>query len=496
MIHKKKVLLISATSPMVITQPTDGEINAYKRYLTLRFYNYSYGVDPKFLGLIGNRNNQNDGLLHLAKILKNHGHEVIYVAPIPEQGIAEMIDSIIENFYNVDFVGFYAHTCSVYFAELISKELKRRNKNIVTILGGPHAAGIDFIDEFSSIDIYVRGRAHRSLLWIIENPQKLRGFISEKDVPIGFLIKNESELFLDPEYSFLNVKTLPVARVYTSLGCGKIQPCLFCGSLVGHNNYIKGDLAKIFKNIDNLVQNYNTQSLYIGDEDFLKDPEHAERFIDALHFRYKGVLNFTIQSHVESICRNERLLQKIENSGMCLEIQIGAESANQKILDLSKKICRAKNIEKAAMLVKQHGIILFANWLSWLPGESIATHNYTTDFIAELMIKGLLDYSESYIVVPYPGTEMYVQREKLGIEVLDWDFSKWRPENKPIWRYVNGPSTEIMYQEHHKRIEVISNIYKNKITDLSLSKGILDFDPLETMLSGKVVKNQNTSSSL
>ncbi len=444
----------------------------WKAYLALRTYDGGFGIPLEELAYYGNLSNQNIGLLHLAGILKKRGHSVKYVAPHIDLTEKSYISSILEFALNIDFIGFYAHTCSVPLAEEITRKIKEINPKIRAILGGPHASAFEHKEEISPIDIYVRGRAHRTLPWLIET-NTLKDIISEKDVPeYYFKTGEEPPMFPEPDNSFMNVKILPLARVYTTMGCGKVVPCTFCGSIIDHREYFHGDLDKVFENLDNLVKNYGTKLIYVGDENFFRDPKHSAKFVKELE-RYKGRLKFFIQANVESINKNQDLLKILANSGMCSEVQVGAESAHQKILDISKKSLRAELIGDVGKIVKDCGMKYYGNWLSWLPGETEYTHRYTTEKICDLMIKGQMDYAESYSLIPAPGSEIYKNRKELGLEIIDWNYTNWKGETMPVFKFKDGLSRERMFELEMERISALAGIYENRLPkDFSQKIGI------------------------
>ncbi len=471
---KKKILLTEPLHPRNKQHPEQKRF--WRSYLSLRIYDGGFGIPLEELSFYDNLSNQNIGLLHLAGILKKRGHEVRYIAPQANLSEEDYISSVLSSAGNTDYIGFYAHTCQIPLSEQIIDKIKKINPKIKAILGGPHATAFEH-KERHSFDTYVWGRAHKTLPWLIESNSS-REVVSEKDVPEDYFREKEPQAFPEPDNTFMNIKFLPSARIYTTMGCGKKVPCTFCGSIINHRRYSHGNLEKVLAYTDDLVKNYGTKHIYVGDENFFRDSEHSAKFVKELG-KYKGRLKFFVQANAESIAQHLDLLKILADSEMCTEVQVGAESAHQEILNMSRKGLKAKLIGEVGKIVKDYGMRYYGNWLSWLPGETKDTHRYTTEKICELINKGLMDYAESYSVIPSPGSEIYREREKFGLEIVDWNYANWKGETMPVFKFKNGPSREKMYELEIERIKSIADIYESRIPqDFSKKLGI---DPSRNM---------------
>lgn len=453
-------MVFVAVPPPGIAEPSEVFGKFWDRYFGLRELQGVYRMPPEDLKRFGNASEwQNIGILHLGGILSKRGH-VVDIAVSDKGSDDDFISYVLSVSEDADYVGFSFHTCGAPLAGKIANQVKKECPEITTIAGGPHATGIGTEHLDPNIDVYVRGRAHESLPWLIETRHEpgVR-IINEKNVPEGYYKGDAPELFLRPDNSHVKVDKLPAARVYTALGCGKAKPCIFCGSIVDHRRYVEGDLDTVFGNIDELVNHFGTRYLYIGDENFFRNPGRAEDIVRMLEERYKGGLVFDFQANVENIWEHRGLLEKIADTGMCTEVQVGAESADQRVLDIAEKGMRAELIGEVGGMVKGLGMRYYANWLSWLPGEDEESHRYTTDAILGLISDGKMDYAECYTVIPAPGSGMYKERERFGVDIVDWDFGKWRGENLPVFRYRGGPTRERMYELYLERIEFLADLY-------------------------------------
>jgi radical SAM superfamily enzyme YgiQ (UPF0313 family) len=94
----------------------------------------------------------------------------------------------------------------------------------------------------------------------------------------------------------------------------------------------------------------------------------------------------------------------------CRFLIVGFESADDGIL---KNIKRGFTVEKArefARNVKRAGLLLYADFIIGLPGETKETIEKTRRFIKEVKPEQL----QVSVVTPFPGTELYEWLKKNG----------------------------------------------------------------------------------
>ena len=476
----KNILLVSVPGASVV-KPSEQEKHFWKNYLTLLRIQDTYSISDEKFELVGNSIHQNVGLQHLGGLLKNRGHNVKYIAPGRDTQSENFAEEVLRNLNDVDFVLYSFHTCGAPLAENLAKRVKEKNPAIKNIAGGHHVSGLKQPPKNSAMDVFVLGRAHQSLPWLIEkNKVDSKLVVSAENVPKSFSKSECLFPFPNPDNSLMTIRDLPAARIYTQLGCGRIEPCVFCGSIIDHRKYLAGSIDSVFENIKDLVENFGTEFLYIGDEDFFRNPKHSAKIVQRLSKEYGKELRFSIQSSMDTIQENMWLLDKIAETKMCTEIQVGVESADEKIMKLLNKPVEIKTVKKIGKKIQSKGINFFGYWLSWLPGETIQSHNYTTKKICELLNGGGMDFAECTNVVPFQGTQLYEKRNQFGIEIIDWNLSHWRGENKPVFKFKKGPSREKMYQLYLKRVEKVAEIYEKRIGNLKL-KTNLGIDPFKVM---------------
>lgn len=119
----------------------------------------------------------------------------------------ETVDRIMS--YSPKYVGITAVTISIHSAAKIAKMLRERNKDIITIIGGPHLTSIPMktMELFPEFDIGVIGEGE---VTIIELLNAYENNMNIKKIP-GLIIRKNGELKLTERRSFImDLDSLPM----------------------------------------------------------------------------------------------------------------------------------------------------------------------------------------------------------------------------------------------------------------------------------------------
>jgi radical SAM superfamily enzyme YgiQ (UPF0313 family) len=104
-----------------------------------------------------------------------------------------------------------------------------------------------------------------------------------------------------------------------------------------------------------------------------------------------------------------RLLRAFKDAG-CWAILFGAESGVQKNLNAVRKGITLEQTRRAVRAAKDAGLTVSTPFLFGLPGETFEEGLKTIDFAVELDP----DIANFHALTPFPGTDLYDQRERLG----------------------------------------------------------------------------------
>lgn len=119
----------------------------------------------------------------------------------------ETVDRIMS--YSPKYVGITAVTISIHSAAKIAKMLRERNKDIITIIGGPHLTSIPMktMELFPEFDIGVIGEGE---VTIIELLNAYENNMNIEKIP-GLIIRKNGELKLTERRSFImDLDSLPM----------------------------------------------------------------------------------------------------------------------------------------------------------------------------------------------------------------------------------------------------------------------------------------------
>jgi radical SAM superfamily enzyme YgiQ (UPF0313 family) len=395
------------------------------------------------------------GLSYLGSTLEHSGHEVQLLDLLVSRYSKEKIKNKIEE-YQPDIVGVTSVTLNYPIASDILKYTKSVDKDIITIIGGPHVtfAPVETLTEAPWIDIVVKGEGEMTMLDLV-NGKKLAGIdgIAYRDKTNGIkqtgerrLIENLDELPLPAKHLF------PLSRyhaldVHASILTGRGCPfnCIFCvGSKMGGRRvrYRKPELI-----IDEVEQALASgfREVNFEDDHLTLNHKHLNALCDEIIAR--GLkFNWSAFSRVDTV--NSEILHKMKQAG-CTWLLYGVESGNQEILDTIKKKITLQKVKDAVAMAKEEGIGILASFIVGLPGETVETMRQSMEFA-----QGLKASYGFHVLSPFPGTEVRERATEYDIEILTNDWTKYDC-NRPVSR-TKGASPEQINAFLHEYFEALN----------------------------------------
>ncbi len=313
-------------------------------------------------------------------------------------------------FPEADFYGFSTYTSSYYRTVKIKRWINCQYPNAKFIAGGPHATALpnEVAEDFDHV---VVGEGESVLRRI------LLGTLTDKiieDEPIQNLDKIQI-----PNYNLLDMGTYtrlfegkPAFPLFSSRGCP--HKCAFCSS--SSWCYWKKpryrSVLDIQFEIRTIRKQFGDVSFRFKDDLFPKDFYWMHEFLaNDPEIVYSA--NVRTDTKPDIVCLLGR-------SG-CKVACVGYESGDNAILKaMGKRSTREKAI-KTTQLLKDIGIKVLGWFIVGFPGETWDSVKRTVDLINELN----LDKTVVYPLIPYPGTDLYKNPEKYGMEIIDKDFSHY-----------------------------------------------------------------------
>lgn len=389
------------------------------------------------------------GLSYLASVLEQSGREVQVLDLLVSKYSKEKIKTKLEE-YQPDIVGVTSVTLNYPIASEILKYTKSVDKDVTTIIGGPHVtfAPAETLTEAPWIDIVVKGEGERTMLDIVSGKKlaDIDGIAyrdkagSIKQTRERSLIENLDglptpaiHLFPLSRYFALDVH----ASILTARGCP--FNCIFCvGSKMG------GRKAR-YRN-PKLVVDEIEESLALGfkevnfEDDLLTlNHKHLNAVCDEIIAR--GLkFNWSAFARVDTV--TPEILKKMREAG-CTWVSYGVESGNQQILDLVKKKITLEKVRYAVAIAREAGVKVLASFIIGLPGETKETLKDTMDFAQEIQT-----FYGFHVLAPFPGSEVREEADKYGLEILTSDWAKY-DANRAVTR-TKGAGPEDINAVLHK----------------------------------------------
>jgi radical SAM superfamily enzyme YgiQ (UPF0313 family) len=381
------------------------------------------------------------GLSYLASVLEHNNHEVQILDLLVSRYSKEKIKNKIEE-YQPDIVGVTSVTLNYPVASDIFKYAKSVDKDIITIIGGPHVtfAPVETLTEAPWIDIVVRGEGEMTMLDIVSG-KKLADIdgIAYRDGSIKItrerrLIENLDELPLPAKHLFPLSRYLALdvhASILTGRGCP--FNCIFCvGSKMGGRRVRYRNPKLIVDEVEQALAS-GFREINFEDDHLTLNHQHLNALCDEIIAR--GLkFNWSAFSRVDTV--NSEILHKMKQAG-CTWLLYGVESGNQEILDTIKKKITLAKVRDAVNMAKENGIGILASFIVGLPGETLETMRQSMQFA-----QGLGTSYGFHVLSPFPGTEVREKAAEYGIQILTSDWTKYDC-NRPVTRTKDAGPEEI-----------------------------------------------------
>ncbi len=387
------------------------------------------------------------GLAYIGAVLERNGDEVEILDLLMSRYSKDKVRQKLEE-YQPDIVGVTSVTLNYPIASDILKYCKSLNKDITTIIGGPHVTFLaaETLDEAPWIDIVVRGEGEQTILDIV-NRKKLEhidgiAFRSEDGIEItpdrGFI--SDLDALPSPALHLYPISRYRAFKAPWSLISGRGCPfgCIFCvgSKMVGKKTRYRSPKLVVDEMEKGLA--YGFDEIHLEDDLLTLNHKHLYAVCDEILNR--GLkFNWSAFSRVDTI--NPDVLRKMREAG-CTGMLYGIESGNQHILDKIKKKITLEKIKEAVEMAREAGITVLASFIIGLPGETQETLDRSIEFALELNT-----YFGFHVLAPFPGTEVREKAEEYGIEILTNDWSKY-DANRAVCRTEGAGPAEIKATLH------------------------------------------------
>jgi len=376
------------------------------------------------------------GLMYLASSLRQKGYIDIEIKRLISLDEFDLENKIPD----ADIYGISSVSLDYASAKTVARRLRKR-KNGKVIIGGYHAtAETEFVleetDEDGSYlwDSVCKREFDEKIIEVVKDVELnnlKRLYVGDQcknldDIPFparDLIYDQGGSIFAyDKHYSENKLSTV----ICSSRGCP--FKCTFCATSVMWCNVVRfRSPDNLAKEIDECIDKYNIKEFRFSDELFTINKKRVLSLMEKMKDR-----EIYWKCSTRSDCVDEEIIIAMKNSG-CKEIAFGVESADPDVLvAINKKNSIEKSI-KALSVCNEIGVNTRVLMMINTPGETV----YTVDKNIEFLEKIPFTCASLSVFKPLPGSAVWDNPEKYGIEILDRDLDKYN-----IYMWINGQLEE------------------------------------------------------
>lgn len=390
------------------------------------------------------------GILYIAAVLRDHGHQVAALNAdyenrsdyLDQAGIFKGHDLYMKIHedsdhyiwedtvkdilaYNPDYLGITMYTANYKAARIIAGKVKKANPHIKVVIGGVHptlapketlsAEEFDFVvsgeGEYVMLRLVngdpvksIHGLGYKNSGKIVVNPPSDE-IIELDDIPFP-----ARELIINP------LDNTDYGQLITGRGCP--FSCTYCASpaMWGKRKVRLRSVDNVIEELTLITKKYPHNTIYFEDDTFTIQ---KDRTINLCKRIIETGLNIKWKCDTRADCISDDLVKLMKEAG-CICMKIGAESGSEKILKKINKKVTKDVLLKACRIIKGHGIRLTAYLMTGLPDETDDDLRETIKFARQMDA----DYFSVSIAVPYFGTKIYDEFSKKngGMDREHWEY--------------------------------------------------------------------------
>lgn len=314
----------------------------------------------------------------------------------------------------------------------VARAVKQWDPEFPVILGGWHPSLLPSQTlEANYVDIVVRGQGEESMLEVAE-----RLALNEPlDDVAGIGFKRDGKLWFTPERALKTLDQMPPkayhiadfdayerlcgrrwAMYVSSLACP--FNCSYCTNAgVYGRKWNALPVEQVVQETVDLTRRYNLELLWMADDNFLVDLKRALEIAEGL-VRAGARFKWSVQATTNLTARlTVDELSLLRRSGLH-QICQGIETASPTVMKLMNKDFQVlEDIYESTARCIRADVIPSFNIIFGYPGEGEKERRETVGFMMDVCRKFPGAEFWTNIFTPYPGSPVFHQAEKLGIEV-------------------------------------------------------------------------------
>ena len=351
------------------------------------------------------------GLMYVAAAAEEAGYCVEYVNFSKIEGI-DFLQTVPE----ADIYAFTVSILDYEFSHKLAGELKDRNRCVI-VFGGVLPTTAPELIDYRVVDTVIMGEGEKAFLDFL-NDFSQRGKISEKYMSSPINDLDTVHFPLREGMAFISNTILgeeiSSTTIITSRGCP--FDCTFCASKTVWGQKVRfRSVENVLAEIDNLIKDYDIKGLRFLDDTMTLRMDRFKKLCSGLNER-KIFWRCSTRSNLVT----EELAKLMHDSG-CMEVGVGVETADPKVLKFLGKGVKIEEHEMAIKILKNVGMNVACFFMAGLPGESEETPELNISFVKRTRPDRIFCAT----FMPYPGTEIWRDPEKYEVKIITKNLSKY-----------------------------------------------------------------------
>ena len=255
----------------------------------------------------------------------------------------------------------------------------------------------------------IKGISYKENGRITHNPDRKFSTSEELD-EIPFVSKVYNEHLNIKDY-FLGHTLYPMVQVFTGRGCP--NQCTFCAwpeTLMGRKHRVRsvGNVVDEFEYITKELP--EAKEIFIEDDTFTIGKNRIKEVCSEI--KRRG-LDITWSCNARANLDYESM--KVMKDAGCRLLDVGYESGSDEILKNIKKGITTSDSRKFTKDAKRAGLMILADFIFGMPGETKETAEQTIKFVKEIK-PNIVQFA---VATPIPGTELYDYVKENGFLLVD-----------------------------------------------------------------------------
>jgi anaerobic magnesium-protoporphyrin IX monomethyl ester cyclase len=391
-----------------------------------------------------------------ATILKNEGHEVLWLDCIAERMSPEDFIEIIER-EKPKLFAFETKTPVIKQHWKIIDELKEKFPEMKIAIMGDHVTS--FPEETlrnSKVDFVLTGGDYDFLLRDLVNAKK------NNKIPSGVYYRKDNEIknsgnfelchnldeapFIDRELTKwrlyqkeYNISRKPYFYIMSGRDCwwGK---CKFCSWPRMYPKFRVRSVKNVLDEIGMLIAKYNAKEIF-DDSGTLMTGKWIKELCNGLIERgYNKKIRYSCNMRFGTLNQEDYNLMK--KAGFRL-LKFGLESANQFTLDKLNKGIKVEDIIEGCEMAKNAGLTVHLTMIVGYPWETKKDALRTLELAKRLMQSGRADLLQATQLIPYPGTSLWKESVENNWLLFDKKAYERYDQREPVLKTKDSNPEEI-----------------------------------------------------